>query len=291
MKDYLAKIKEIPKLSKEEEVKLGREIKSGSEEARIKLCNSHLRLVAKITKDYGWRSNNFSFEDMFQEGIIGLLTAADKFDPEMDNRFSSYAQFFVKRDISRKISNYDRIIKISYKELTKYYHLKKHFNKYEIKHGNDPENALIYAAKKIEISLQEARKLFNLIYCSKTITSYHQNSKLNLENIVFGDLSKEIIDNIEKNKFQDKFYDKFEYLLSSLSDIERDIIINYFGFYDSEPMILREIAKKYSVTRQAIEQKKNRALKKIRTKINKDKKLKKYFEDYLMNYNNENIKI
>ena len=111
IKQYMKEIGQFEVLSAEEEIRLFREyIKTHSSAIRETLINSNLRLVVSIAKKYF--SKNLLFMDLIQSGNMGLITAIDKFDPELGNKFSTYATWWIKQSITRTLSNDSRIIRI-----------------------------------------------------------------------------------------------------------------------------------------------------------------------------------
>ena len=107
---YLQNISKNALIKASDEIELGRKIHEGDESALSKLVVSNLRLVVSIAKRY--RNNGLDLEDLIQEGNLGLIHAAKKFDPSMGNRFSTYATWWVRQSISRAIANKGRTIRI-----------------------------------------------------------------------------------------------------------------------------------------------------------------------------------
>lgn len=106
IKKYLTEIGRWPLLSTEEEQRLTREVKRGCPEAKKLLINSNLRLVVSIAKKY--LNNNVSFEDLIQEGNLGMFRAIEKFDPNKGYKFSTYAYWWIRQAITRAVANQSR---------------------------------------------------------------------------------------------------------------------------------------------------------------------------------------
>jgi RNA polymerase primary sigma factor len=109
-KDYLSEIAKYPLLTAEDEIALGYKIREGDAAARETLINSNLRLVVYIAKAY--KSNNMTLEDLVMEGNLGLITAAEKFDPDMGNRFSTCATPWIRQAIMKSITEKGRNVRL-----------------------------------------------------------------------------------------------------------------------------------------------------------------------------------
>jgi RNA polymerase primary sigma factor len=107
---YMGRIGRGGLLSREEEVELGRRVCAGDREARRRLVEKNLRLAVSVAKKY--RGQGLPFEDLIQEGNIGLLKAVDKFDPEKGNRFSTYATWWIRQSIQRALGDKGREIRL-----------------------------------------------------------------------------------------------------------------------------------------------------------------------------------
>jgi RNA polymerase primary sigma factor len=107
---YLARIGKGGLLSKEEETELARGARSGDARARRMLIEKNLRLVVAVAK--GYRGMGLPFEDLIQEGNVGLMRAVERFDPEMGNRFSTYATWWIRQSVGRALANQSRIIRL-----------------------------------------------------------------------------------------------------------------------------------------------------------------------------------
>jgi len=108
LKTYLREVSKIPALSSEEEVQLCQKVEQGDSEAKKKLVEANLRLVAKIAQKYANRTKNLTFLDLVQEGSVGLMEAVDKFDYHKEYKFRTYATWWIRQAVSRAIAEADR---------------------------------------------------------------------------------------------------------------------------------------------------------------------------------------
>lgn len=162
---YLSRLTKAPLLSAEAEAELTRAVQRGDEKARQKLIESNMRLVINIAKSY--RSRSIPLEDLIQEGAIGLMQAAERFDPDKGFRFSTYATHWIRQAIGRAIDNKSKAIRLPA-------HVSQSLRKIERERlrlarelGKDPTNdqlaaALGISAKKLQVLFQSSQDLLSL---------------------------------------------------------------------------------------------------------------------------------
>lgn len=252
---YYNDVKNISVLTKEEEIALAKEIADGNEEALNKLVVSNLRLVVKIANKYGIRY--LPILDLIQEGSIGLIIAAKKFDYTKNVRFASYASLWIEQKINRAINNTSRIVRVS--EYTNLEYLKFNRTKDILNGKLHREPTIEEIAKEMNISVSRAETL----------------SKLNINLISLNELiddENELITMVgdESNSPEDIYLLKEQKELireilndERLSDMERKLLLLKYGFINNQPVSYKKIAEYFGVTRQAIEIKTKKALKKL----------------------------
>ncbi len=252
---YYDDVKNIPVLTREEEIALAKEIKNGNEEALNKLVVSNLRLVVKIANKYGIRY--LPTLDLIQEGSIGLILAAKKFDYTKGVKFSSYAGIWIEQKINRAINNTSRIVRVS--EYTNLEYLK--FNR-----TKDILNGRLYRDPSIE---EIAEEMNISVLRAETL------SKLNINLLSLNELiddENELISMVcdESDSPEDIYLLKEQKELigeilndERLSDMERKLLLLKYGFVNNQPVSYKKIADYFGVSRQAIEIKTKMALKKI----------------------------
>ena len=152
---YLKQIKDIPLLTAEEEKKLATAYQSGDKQAKERLVSSNLRLVVMAAKHYSTRCS-MSFEDLVQEGNIGLMRATQDFDPSLGWRFSTYAMHWIKQSISRAVLNHSRTIRLPIHILELQSKYKKAYNILRDKLDKNPTAQEI--AEYLEVDVKKIEK-------------------------------------------------------------------------------------------------------------------------------------
>ncbi|MCL2196080.1 MAG: RNA polymerase sigma factor RpoD/SigA [Treponema sp.] len=251
---YFKQIKVFPLLSFEEELELSRKIQEGSNDALHKLVNSNLRLVVKIAAMYN--SCGISIMDIIQEGNIGLLHAAKKFDYRRNVRFCTYACWWIRQFISRYISNTKRLVRLPQRKeetLRKIQHAY-HFLSQSLMH--QPKNTDI--AKELGISVQDVDSFFSI--ASDTLLYEYANDDSSCAVDIYEDYTY----CPERDLMRKASKDDTMRLLNKLVDREKRIISYRFQLNGCEHFTLREIGDKFDISPETVRQIERRALRKIR---------------------------
>lgn len=263
LKIYLNEIGQIPLLSEEEERELGRRSAQGDESARRKLEEGNLRLVVSLAKRYTGRG--VQIMDLIQEGNMGLMRAAEKYDYTKENRFSTYASWWIKEAMQRAIDQQAREIRVPVHVAENMKRVQKISKELQQELGREPLPKEI--AEKLGNKTEEE---------VKDILSYLQNP-VSLETPVGEDGENSLGDMVEDKReatpeeAMDVLVRKEEVseLLASLTERERQVIGLRYGLEDGRTHTLEEIGGILNVTRERVRQIEARAMEKLRENAKK----------------------
>jgi RNA polymerase primary sigma factor len=271
---YLKEIGKKRMLTKREEIELGRTIKEGSEqekdEAKKKLIQANLRLVVSIAKKY--IGQGLLFMDLVQEGSLGLIKAAEKYDYKKNFKFSTYATWWIKQTIIRAISNHSRTIRIPVHMLEKIRRYKKACND------------IIYS-DVFDVTDEETISKISGLNSKKNeeIKNAIKKEPVSLDTLVTDDLciqdyvedtTYESPENTTQYKLQEKDITK---LISILDKREQEIIKRRFGINCEEPKTLEQIGNALGFSKERIRQIENVAIQKLR-KVSNIEDFKSYLD-------------
>ncbi len=270
---YLREIGRIQLLSAEEEIELARKIaKGGSEgaEAKRKLVQANLRLVVSIAKKYVGRG--MLFLDLIQEGNLGLIRAAEKFDHERGYKFSTYATWWIRQAITRAIADQARTIRIPVHMVETINKLKKVTRKLAQELSRKPTEDELAQAMAISVpKLRDIIKVAQEPLSLETPIGKEEDSRL-------GDFIEDREAEAPANTVaQELLREDLTEVLSSLSPRERDVLRLRFGLDDGRQRTLEEVGQLFGVTRERIRQIEAKALRKLRHP-NRSRRLKEYIE-------------
>ena len=256
LRTYFKQIKQFPLLTFEEELQLSKKIQNGDTEALHKMVNCNLRLVVRIAGLFS--RYNLPIMDIIQEGNLGLIQAAQKYDHRKNVRFCTYASYWIRQFMSRYISNKRRIIRLP---LRKEETLRKIQNTYHflcqtLKH--QPGNSDI--AKALGISVKDVDSIVSL--ASDSI-SFEQNTREN-ETANAIDIHEDYTYCPERNLMKKISQDNTLLVLNKLKDREKRILTYRYQLNGCERHTLREIGDKLDISPETVRQIEMRALKKIR---------------------------
>ena len=270
VKAYLKEIGQVPLLSAEEEQTLARAARAGDADARRRLSEANLRLVVSVAKRYAGRG--LPFLDLIQEGNLGLMKAAEKFEPDRGFKFSTYATWWIRQSITRAIADQGRTIRILV-------HLVEHINRVrktagELLRKNGREPTAEEIAVRLEMEPDRVRELLQLAQEPVSLeTPVGEEEDAHLEDFIQDEEAGIPVDEAGRQLLRRELMS----VLKSLTPREERVITLRFGLDDGRPRTLEELGKEFNVTRERIRQIEAKALRKLRHP-SRAKRLRDYLE-------------
>ena len=255
LKTYLYQISADKLLTAEEEKGLSKRILKGDAGARKVLINSNLRLVVKIAK--GYLTHDMELLDLIQDGNVGLIKAAEKFDFRKNVRFSTYASFWIRQSIARAISNKSRMIRFPHRKEERLRKISKAQQKLTRELGRDPH--LEELAEETKIDEKDVKSTLTLPNRIVSIESTSDSDLFSLKHVV--DDPKYSPDYIVMRNY---LKEKTQLMLDILTEKEKKVLLLRYSFLQGERYTLKEIGKKLEISPETVRQIEMRALRKIR---------------------------
>lgn len=257
---YLKQISNIPLLTAEEEKELGLKIADGDKKAVDKLVSHNLRLVVSIAKRY--RGCGIPLLDLIQEGNIGLMKAAEKFDLDKGCRFNTHATWWVRQTINRSLADKSRTIRIPSNVSELVNKIKKVSAPMIQKLNRFPTSEELSAELGIEID-----KIETALDMSQAVASLDVPVSEDEETSMGDLIADPHLENPIKKLTEECNKEIVESVLSTLTKREADVLRRRFGIETGEPQTLEEIGQSYGVTRERIRQIETKAMRKMRHPI------------------------
>jgi RNA polymerase primary sigma factor len=257
---YFRQIKNFPLLTFEDELELSKQILEGDVAALHKLVNSNLRLVVKIAGLYS--RSSISILDIIQEGNLGLLHAAEKYDYRKNVRFCTYSSWWIRQFISRFLSNKTRMVRLPMRKEEALRKIQHTYNVLCQSLMHQPGNSDI--AKELGISVQDVDSIVNMASDSM---SFEQNYAGD-ETAGALDIHEDYTYCPERNLMKQASLDNTMRVLNKLKDREKHILTYRYQLNGCERYTLREIGDKFDISPETVRQIELKALRKIRSHAN-----------------------
>lgn len=257
IKIYMREMGQFSMLSADEEVKLAHRIAEGDQSAKNELVEANLRLVVSLARHY--QGCGLSYQDLIQEGNIGLIKAAEKFDVSKGFRFSTYASWWIKQALSRAIADQSRTIRIPV-------HMTENINKFkkterELLNQLNREPKIKEIADAMGISEKQAKEIQSYIVEPTSLDIQVGDD----DDTTIGSFIEDThFVNPESAYIKESNEDVVNAVLDTLSDREANILRLRFGIGGKKAMTLEEVGKEYGLTRERIRQIEAKALRKLR---------------------------
>jgi len=255
LKLYLNQISKFPLLTQEEEKKLGFLIQKGDKDALEKLIESNLRFVVSYVKKY--RGLGLSLLDLINEGNLGLIEAAKRYNPKKNVKFISYAVWWIRQAIIQALTQYSRVYHIPQKLADKTFEMKKVKARLKKELGREPRREEIAASMKLPAQHIEDLEIMG----KKNISLSDKNFDNNME---IGDMiGDSLIPSVEYQIIKNSIQKQIRKMLNKLDEKESLVLELRFGLEDDKQYTLQEIGNRLNLSRERIRQIEKKAIRKL----------------------------
>ena len=255
---YLSDISKEQLITPEEEVELAQKIKAGDDKALERLVNANLRFVVSVAKQY--QNQGLSLPDLINEGNVGLIKAAKKFDETRGFKFISYAVWWIRQSILQALAEQSRIVRLPLNQVGTINKIKKEYSRLEQNLQRVPSASEI--AESLDIPDNKIDSAFRMNLKTVSVDAPLPNEEGNCLLDVLSCNSNPEPDSI---LMDESLAQEIQRSLSLLSDKEREILMLHFGIGIGYSLTLEEIGTKYGLTRERVRQIKEKALRRLRS--------------------------
>jgi RNA polymerase primary sigma factor len=266
---YLQDIGKEELITAEEEVELARKIKQGDQKSLEKLTRANLRFVVSVAKQY--QNQGLTLPDLINEGNLGLIKAAQKFDETRGFKFISYAVWWIRQSILQALAEQARIVRLPLNQVGSLNKINKAFSKLEQEFERQPSAEEL--AEALEVPEDKIKESLN-------VSGRHVSMDAPLSTSEDGGTLMDVMANADSPKadhalMAESLQKEIERSLSTLTDKEREIIRLFFGIGMNHGLTLEEIGAKFNLTRERVRQIKEKAIRRLRH-TSRNKLLKSY---------------
>lgn len=266
---YLHEIGKVELITAEEEVELARKIKAGDQIALEKLTKANLRFVVSVSKQY--QNQGLSLPDLINEGNLGLIKAAQRFDETRGFKFISYAVWWIRQSILQALAEQSRMVRLPLNKIGAINKVRKTFNELEQQYEREPleheiADCLDLPEADIKISMRNSRR-----HVSMDAPVSNDEDSSNMYEL----MSSHDTPNPDELLIHESLSDEIEYLLTTLPAREAEVIRLFFGLKGKQAHSLEEIGVQFELTRERVRQIKEKAVRRL--KVNSKCKILKAY--------------
>jgi len=262
---YLNDIGKIPMLSPEDEAELARRIREGDQEALDKLTRSNLRFVVSVAKQY--QNQGLSLSDLINEGNVGLMKAARRFDETKGFKFISYAVWWIRQSILQAIVEYSRIVRLPLNKVGSYNKVNEAFLSFVQEFEREPTHEEL--AELLNMTPKEVSNMLkgNGRHVSVDAPISGEDGDSTMLDVISSDEEGESPDG---SLMEQSLKEEVQQGLSILSPREVEVLSSYYGLNGQKSLTLEEIGDLYGLTRERVRQIKERAIRRLRKSYNRN---------------------
>jgi len=255
---YLHEINKTALLTRDQERELAERIHEGDKAALDQLVKANLRFVVSIAKQYA--NQGLSLEDLINDGNLGLIKAAHRFDEKRGFKFISYAVWWIRQAMLQSLAEHSRIVRLPLNRAGTLYRIGKASRQLDQELGRKPTAEEI--AGRLKLKITEVEDTMHIANTHVSLDDPYSNDQD--DNSLVDYLEDDKASMPDEETFENALSDDMEKALSMLSDREKLILSLYFGLNGEEPLTLEEIGKKLHLTRERIRQIKEKAIVRLR---------------------------
>lgn len=269
LEKYLQEIGKVDLLRPEEEVELAKKIKQGDQIALERLTKANLRFVVSVAKQY--QNQGLSLSDLINEGNLGLIKAAQRFDETRGFKFISYAVWWIRQSILQALAEQSRIVRLPLNKVGSLNKINKAFSLLEQQYEREPSADEL--ADELEIDRSEVSSTLSVAARHVSISAPFQKGEKSslldvLPNSGMPSTDREL-------SYKESLRNEIERSLSTLPHRQKEVVKLYFGIGLEQPMSLEDIGARFELTRERVRQIKDKAINKLRT-TSRSRLLKSY---------------
>jgi RNA polymerase primary sigma factor len=265
---YLQEIGKVSLITSEEEVHLAERIREGDMIAMQKLAKANLRFVVSVAKQY--QNNGLSLGDLINEGNVGLIKAASRFDEKRGFKFISYAVWWIRQSILQALAEQSRVVRLPLNRVAAINKLTKTFSELEQKFQREPSSEEL--GESLGVTEEEISHTYST---SGRHISLDAPLVVGEENSLLNTIASNSGSTPEDSLMADSLYMEVGRALATLTIRESDVISYYFGLNGFEALTLEEIGEKFNITRERVRQIKEKATRRLRHS-SRSKRLRTY---------------
>ena len=253
---YLHDIGKIDLVTVEEEVDLARRIHKGDLKARDRLVNANLRFVVSVSKQY--QNQGLSLPDLINEGNLGLIKAAQRFDETRGFKFISYAVWWIRQSIMQAIAEHTKIVRLPMNRIGCIKKVNRTFSELEQKFERKP--SILEIAEVLELAPKDVKEALNI---SGRHVSMDASVRHDEEGTMYDKMPADDIPAPDRELVNESLQKEIERALSTLTEREANIVRLSFGINGKHPHSLEEIGEAFNLSRERVRQIKNKAIRRL----------------------------